>query len=279
VPLILGDTVHSLQDDGQQVRVAYESGKTAQFDLVVGADGLHSRVRRLVFGPDDQFENYLGMVVAAFEANRYPKRDELVAMMHAEVGFQVIRLSLRDERTLFLFTVRHEGAVPTDRAGQEELLRSRLGAGGWEVPAMLDVMTQAQDLYFDSVSQIRMPSWTKGRVALVGDAAAGPSFLAGQGSALAMVEAYTLAAELSRTDDYAGAFVRYNERLAPLLVSKQDAAKGLGLAFAPKNRTQLVVRNAVMKLMALPKVADLAMGKSFYDAVELPAFAESEPGR
>jgi 2-polyprenyl-6-methoxyphenol hydroxylase-like FAD-dependent oxidoreductase len=134
-------------------------------------------------------------------------------------------------------------------------------------------MPQASTFYFDSVSQIRMPSWTRGRVALVGDAAACPSFLAGQGSALAMVESYILAAELTRSSDHSEAFARYEARLAPLLRSKQDAAVGLGLAFAPKNRFQLLVRNTVMKLMGLPKVADLAMGKSFRDAVELPTFA------
>jgi 2-polyprenyl-6-methoxyphenol hydroxylase-like FAD-dependent oxidoreductase len=118
-----------------------------------------------------------------------------------------------------------------------------------------------------------MPSWTHGRVALVGDAAACPSFLAGQGSALAMVESYILAAELTHCRDYREAFARYEERLAPLLRSKQDAAVGLGLAFAPKNRFQLLVRNTVMRLMGLPKVADLAIGRSFRDAVELPPFA------
>jgi 2-polyprenyl-6-methoxyphenol hydroxylase-like FAD-dependent oxidoreductase len=137
---------------------------------------------------------------------------------------------------------------------------------------MLDLMPAAKTFYFDSVSQIRMPSWTRGRVALVGDAAACPSFLASQGSALAMVESYTLAAELTRSGDHREAFARYEERLAPLLRSKQDAAAHLGLAFAPKSRRQLLVRNTVMRLMGLPKVADMVMGKSFRDAVELPPF-------
>ena len=139
---------------------------------------------------------------------------------------------------------------------------------------MLELMPRAATFYFDAVSQIRMPSWTRGRVALVGDAAACPSFLAGQGSAPAMVESYTLAAELARGRDHGEAFARYEQRLAPFLRSKQDAATGLGLAFAPKNHFQLGVRNTVMKLMGLPKVADLAMGRSFRDAVELPAFPQ-----
>ena len=272
--LILDDTLNSLVDDGDRVRVRFESGQLREFDLVVGADGLHSCVRRLAFGPDEQFERYLGIVVAAFEAKGYRPRDELIAMMHAEVGFQAVRLSLRDDLTLFLLSVRYDGTVPGDDiAAQQDLLRTRLADKGWETPAILNLMPQASTFYFDSVSQIRMPSWTRGRVALVGDAAACPSFLAGQGSALAMVESYILAAELTRSSDYSEAFARYETRLAPLLRSKQDAAVGLGLAFAPKNKFQLLVRNTVMKLMGLPKVADLAMGRSFRDAVELPTFA------
>ncbi len=269
--LILDDSVQALTDDGNRVRVTFERGQSRDFDLVVGADGLHSRVRRLAFGPDEQFERYLGVVIAAFEVQGYRPREELIAMMHAEVGFQVVRVPLRGDVTLFLLSVRHAGTVPVDdRAAQQALLRRATNGAGWETPAILDTMSRAETFYFDTVSQIRMPSWTRGRVALVGDAAACPSFLAGQGSALAMVESYTLAAELSRCSDHAEAFTRYEQRLAQLLRSKQDAAKRLGLAFAPKNRFQLFARNSVMKMIGLPKVADMAMGRSFRDKVELP---------
>ena len=215
-------------------------------------------------------------MVAAFEAQGYRPRDELVAMMHAEVGFQALRVSpARRRHPVPAHAFATTGTVPTDdRAAQQALLRTRLADKGWETPAMLDLMPQAQTFYFDSVSQIRMPSWTRGRVALVGDAAACPSFLAGQGSALAMVESYTLAAELARCR-------RSPRGVRPLRASgsprccapSRTPRQGLGLAFAPKNRLQLVVRNTVMRLMGLPKVADLVMGRSFRDAVELPTFA------
>ena len=274
VDLILDDTVEAIQDDGDLVRVMFESGPRRDFDLVVGADGLHSRVRRLAFGPEQEFEKYLGMVVAAFDVKGYRPRDEGIAIMHAEVGFQVMRLALRDDVTMFLLAARYAGSVPTEMAGQQALLRERLRGAGWDTSAILDLMPQARTFYFDRVSQIRMPSWTRGRVALVGDAAACPSLLAGQGSALAMVESYVLAAELARTNgDYATAFAGYEQRLGGVLRAKQDAAAGLGLAFAPRSALQLLIRNTMMRLIALPHVADLAIGKSLRDAIELPTFA------
>ena len=270
--LILGDSVTALEDDGTVVRVAFEKSPPREFDLVVGADGLHSAVRRLAFGPDEDYERYLGIVFAAFETKGYRPRNDLVAMMYADLGFQVLRLSLENDNTLFLISVRHDGPLPEDRAAQEEVLRTALHDGGWETPAILEVMPGATDFFFDSVSQIRMPSWSTGRVTFVGDAGAAPSFLAGQGSALAMVGAYTLAAELAQTEDHALAFARYEERVAPLIRSKQDAAVGLGLAFAPRNRWELFVRNTAMRMMGLPGVADLVMGRSFHDAIDLPPF-------
>ncbi|MFH8250238.1 FAD-binding domain [Microbacterium sp. B2969] len=274
VELVLSDSVQHLDDDGSVVHVTFDSGIQRDFDLVFGADGLHSRIRRLVFGPDSAYETRLGLIVAAFEADHYPNRDELVAMMYADVGFQAVRLSLRSDTTLILFSARHDGDLPAERDAQQRLLQEKLRDGGWEVPDMLDAMIRAKDLYFDSVSQIRMPSWTAGRVALLGDAAACPSFLAGQGSALAMIEAYILATELARQPTHSLAYAEYHRQLPTLLRSKQDAAKGLGLAFAPKNKTELFTRNLAMKVMSLPKVADLIMGRSFHDAITLPGFPD-----
>jgi 2-polyprenyl-6-methoxyphenol hydroxylase-like FAD-dependent oxidoreductase len=280
VETVFGDTVSELHDDGDRVHVGFESGHTRDVDLVIGADGLHSRVRRLVFGPQERFEDHLGIVVCAFDVVGYQPRDELVAVMYAEVGFQLVRLSLPDDVTMFLITLRHEGALPEHDIEAQDLLRERLAGRGGETAAALGAMSSANSFYIDRVSQIRMPTWARGRVALAGDAASCPSVLAGQGSALAMIEAYVLAAELARADGgHVGAFERYEERLAPFVRAKQDAARRLGAAFAPRNRMQLAVRNAAMRLMGLPVVAERVMGRSFHDAVELPAWTTTGSAR
>ncbi|WP_460573534.1 FAD-binding domain [Humibacter soli] len=272
VETIFADTVTSLNEDAGRVHVEFEHGAPREFDLVIGADGLHSRVRRLAFGPDEEFERYLGITVAVFDVPGYRPRDELVAVMHTEVGHQVLRLALHEDATMFCFMFRHDGEVPQDDVtAQQELLRHRMVSVGWEVPDILERMPQARTFYMDRASQIRMPSWSHGHIALIGDAGAAPSLLAGQGSALAMIEAYVLAYELHEAHgNLPAAFAGYERRLAQLVLGKQDAAIGMGAAFAPRNRMQLLVRNTFVSLMAIPPIANLAMGRSLIDPIRLP---------
>lgn len=272
VEAIFGDTVTSLDDAGDRVRVEFEHAATREFELVIGADGLHSRVRRLAFGPEHEFERPLGIAVAAFDVPGYRPRDELVAVMHTEVGHQVLRLALRDDVTMFCVMFRYDGEMPEDDVvAQQEIVRRCLRGVGWEVPAILERMPEARTFYMDRASQIRMPSWSRGRVALIGDAGAAPSLLAGQGSALAMIEAYVLAYELREAHgDHRVAFARYERRLARLVRGKQDGATGMVSAFVPRNRPLLLLRNVVFGLMTIPPIARMAVGRSLIDPVRLP---------
>lgn len=272
VETIFDDTVTALDDDGDRVHVEFASGVKRDFDLVVGADGLHSRVRSLVFGPENQFERYLGISVAVFDVEGYRPRDELVAVTHTRVGKQVLRFAQHDDATMFCFMFRHDSRIPIDDVpAQQQLLRTQLGDMDWEVPNILARMPEARTFYFDRASQIQMPSWSRGRVVLIGDAGACPSLLAGQGSALAMIEAYVLAAEIARSDgNHLAAFSAYEQQLAPMVRRKQDAAIGLGVAFAPRNRLEVLLRNTVLGLMGIPLIANIAMGRSLRDPIQLP---------
>jgi 2-polyprenyl-6-methoxyphenol hydroxylase-like FAD-dependent oxidoreductase len=278
VETIFGEAVRGIEQSARGVLVSFEKSAPRHFDLVVGADGLHSRVREIVFGDQRQFEKYLGYKVAAFSVEGYRPRDELVYVMYTEVGQQIARFAMHDDRTMFLFTFAHDSLdSPENIESQRALLRTRFGNSGWECPTILEALAAAEDFYFDRVSQIQLdPSrglWTQGRVILIGDAAFCVSLLAGQGSALAMVAAYILAGELSRSGgDYMKACARYQESFGPFVAMKQKAALRLAGFFAPRSKIALFARNQIMNLMRFPWVADLAMGRDLADRIEIPDY-------
>jgi 2-polyprenyl-6-methoxyphenol hydroxylase-like FAD-dependent oxidoreductase len=134
-------------------------------------------------------------------------------------------------------------------------------------------MQQVDDIYFDRVSQIRMDRWTKGRTALVGDAAACVSLMAGEGTGLAMAEAYVLAGELNDSKgDHVTAFARYQERLIPLLKEKQRAAVKFASAFAPRTRLGVAFRNIASRSLQLPVLAEFVVGRELRDDFVLPDY-------
>jgi 2-polyprenyl-6-methoxyphenol hydroxylase-like FAD-dependent oxidoreductase len=274
-----GDSLVELSEEPDRVVATFRGGMVRDFDLVVGAGGLHSPVRDLVFGPQATFERYLGYKVAAFEIEGYRPRDELVYMMHTEVGRQVARFSMRDDRTTILFVYADaDGRIPHDMDGRKEALHRAFADSGWETPVILDALDKADDLYFDRVSQIEMDRWTSGRCALVGDAAACPSLLAGQGSALAMIDAYVLAGEIARAGaDYEAAFAAYERLVRPFITEKQKAARAFAGSFAPKSALSLFLRNVVSRFLGLPFVADLTVGRTLRDDIALPDYAAAVP--
>jgi 2-polyprenyl-6-methoxyphenol hydroxylase-like FAD-dependent oxidoreductase len=268
-----GDSIAQLEQREDSTLVTFEQGKCEAYDIVVGADGLHSRVRELVFGPEEQFERYLGILVVAFEATGYRPRDELTYLLYPQVGQQVGRFTLRDDRSMFLFTFAHpSGHVPADLAAQKGLVKARFERTGWECPEILKELDEAEHLYMDRVSQIEIPhDWSVGRVTLVGDAASCPSLLAGEGSGLAMVAAYILAGELHRQEP-AHAFAAYQQRFRPFVEDKQRKARGFAGAFAPRSRLRLRLGNLAMKLLHFRWLADLAVRQQFGDRIELPDY-------
>jgi 2-polyprenyl-6-methoxyphenol hydroxylase-like FAD-dependent oxidoreductase len=274
--VLLGEEVVDLSEGIDGVRVRLKQGGERRFDLVIGADGLHSRIRHLVFGPQARFEKPLGYAVAAFEAADYRPRDEDAYVIYGEPGWMLGRFALRDDRTLFLLVFATDiepTSTPRDRLAQTAMLRQRYGAGKWECPRILGALERAPEVYFDRVSQIKLDRWSKGRVALVGDAAYCVSLMAGQGAALAMTGAYVLAGELAKAGRrYEDAFASYEGLLRSWIVSKQRGAERYAAAFAPKTQWGLFLRNQVIRACAIPGLARLTFGRDIIDTLKLPEY-------
>lgn len=277
---LFGDSIAGLKQTTSGVDVDFVHAAPRHFDIVIGADGLHSNVRRLAFGDEDCFEKFLGYSVAVFEAEGYEPRDEDVYVNYSVPGKQVGRLTTRNSRTLFLFIFSDGcgGSIdPRDTRANKAILHYQFDGLGWECPQILTAMDVCEDLYFDRVSQIRMDSWSKGRVGLIGDAAFCPSLLAGQGSALAMIAAYVLAGELSRAKKSPQeALKRYERLLRPFMCSKQNAAEKFASSFAPNTRFGIFLRNQASKLLATPFVAKRLMGSALLDRFDLPDYSGNQ---
>ncbi len=276
VETIFGDSVAGIEEADHGVQVSFDHAASREVDLVIGADGLHSRVRQLAFGAEREFEASLGYHVAAFEIEGYQPRDELVYLSCGVPGRQISRFAMRDDTTLFLFVFRDEylGAENPSRTQERKAALKHVFAGvGGECPRILAAMESVSDIYFDRVSQIRMKRWTKGRTALIGDAAACVSLVAGEGTGLAMAEAYVLAGELRDCGgDHVAAFARYQERMMPFLKRKQASAVKFASSFAPKSAFGITVRNLVTRLLRIPFVAELFIGRDLRDDIKLPDY-------
>ena len=189
----------------------------------------------------------------------------------------VARVALRDDRTLIMFVLTRNGEPtrPTlDLPAEKATLRQRFGADGWECGQILERLDDTQDLYFDRVAQIKMPAWSRGRIALIGDAAFCVSLMAGQGSALSIAAAYALAGELAKAGGrYGEAFANYEALLRAFIDAKQSGAERFSAAFAPKTPVGLFVRNQVIRACAIPGLAKIALGRDIADSLRLPDYS------
>lgn len=230
VEYVFGDRIAGLTQDADGVDVTFAGGDRRRFDLVIGADGLHSALRSMVFGPHERFVRHLGQVLAFFSVpNEFGLDRWFVEYQEPGSGRSAGLRPIQDATrgmALFAFPADDFDVDHRDVEAQKRLLRERMDGLGWLAPRILEHLDGAPDFYLDQVAQVVLDRWSDGRVGLFGDAAFSASPLSGQGTGLALVGAYLLAGELAAAgwDPQAG-FARYEARMRPFVEANQEIGR------------------------------------------------------
>jgi 2-polyprenyl-6-methoxyphenol hydroxylase-like FAD-dependent oxidoreductase len=272
VDIRFGETIETLTQHADGVDVTFRSGRQDTFDLVIGADGLHSNTRGLVFGDEKQFHRYLGYSFAGFTMpNDFGLHREGVIWNTPGKGAALYSVLESKEIHGFLVFARPDAPIEAFRnpEAQRDLVADTFAGEGWEIPRMVAAMREADDLFFDVVSQIHLPRWSEGRVALVGDAAHAPSFMTGQGTSLALVGAYALGHALATIPDHAAAFAAYESRVRDFVERNQATVTEGKATLFPTTAEALAQRNAALRQLT---EAPAPTPRPEHSALTLPDF-------
>jgi 2-polyprenyl-6-methoxyphenol hydroxylase-like FAD-dependent oxidoreductase len=277
-----GTRVSTLHAEDEHVLATLTDGTQVAADLVVGADGPHSAVRRLVFGPEDRFVKPLGGYHAWFTAPDRAGLDGWYLMYQAAGGLNASMRPSHDPAIAKAGLAFRSAPLNYDRRdldAQRRLLVERFAGAGWQSDVLLAAAEDAEDFYFDAFAQVHMQSFSSGRVALVGDAGYCASPLSGMGTSLALVGAYLLAGELGPAPDRLSseqvgrALVNYGELMRPYVDRCQDLPAGID-GYAPMSKTDVVITALVMKWMQRWPFRSYVARKYFTtaDSIELPTY-------
>lgn len=252
VEYLFGDSIASLTDGPDGVAVTFEHAEPRTFDLVIGADGLHSNVRALAFGAEEQFVRDLGFNVSIFAVPNHLglDREELIYSVPGRTVNMYSTKQTAGAKALFLFAAPAEPVHRRDVAGQKAYVGNEFSGAGWETDRLLAEIDNTDDFYFDSVSQVRMDGWTRGRTALVGDAGYCPCFASGQGTSLAIVGAYVLAGELAAADgDHEVAFAAYDREMRTFVDKNQKLGESSIGRMVAKSKFQSWMGVQIMRML------------------------------
>ena len=245
--VVFGRSIKQLEDRPDGVAVTFGDGSRHAYALVFGCDGNRSNTRRLAFGDAEDFSYFMG---GYFFIKVVPTTGLLPANLSQifSVPGRTALLNGYDNQTDIALAFRTEREIDydyRDRAQQRRMIHDHFDGLGWKVPAMLEQVDADDEFYFDKINQIRMPVWSKGRVALVGDAGYGVSPVAGMGGSMAIIGAARLADALERHGvDHARAFQEYHDRLRPFVDEVQEKAASFGMALMfPSDDAEIAERN------------------------------------
>lgn len=246
---IFDDTITALHQDDGGVDLTFQRTAPRRFDLVIGADGLHSIVRRLVFGPEQDFIRHLGLYVATLPLGEPSDPPSDVLLYNTPGRLTSIHPARGNALAAFIF---RGPAMPDlnyrDIARHRQIVTSAYAGAGWRVPELLARLDRSDDFYFDAVSKVDLPTWSRGRVTLLGDAASCVSLL-GDGSSLAITAAHTSASALATHADHTDAFRRYEAQHRTLVRPKQRYAGRAAALLVPSTRLGLGVRNLAARFL------------------------------
>jgi 2-polyprenyl-6-methoxyphenol hydroxylase-like FAD-dependent oxidoreductase len=246
VEFIFGDSIAVLKEDNNGIDVTFKGGQNRSFDLVFGCDGVHSALRKYCFGEDAEFSHFLQVYFSITIVNKLLIREN-VLQLYNEPGKSVM-LNAYNHKTDIVFCYFSAAEIPYDYRDEEQqrkMIQEQFSAVGWRTSELLKEVKRSTTFYFDKLCQIKMPSWTKGRVALVGDAGYCASPAAGKGGSLAIDGAAALADAFQKCDgNFELAFAEYNRSFRPFIEQVQADAEKFGVEMlVPRTEEAIRERN------------------------------------